>query len=300
MSIDFAALSDAIADLVARSSVSLVTVHGGGRRASTGVAWSADGLVFTAAHALEREDDLAITLPSGERTNVTLVGVDPSTDLALLRVEATLTPPRWAEASGVRPGHLVLAMGRPRGEASATLGLIRAVGGAWRSPGGGQIDAWLDVDGELPRGFSGGILLDARGAALGLNTAGLVRGGTTVPSASLARVATSLLTHGRVQRAWLGLGAVPASLPRALAEAAGSAEALLVVSVEAGGPAEQAGVIVGDLLLSFAGAKLARLPDLVATLGEERVGKPTPLRLLRGGAPLELSLTPGARAASCC
>lgn len=300
MSVSFSDLSDAIADLVASTSNSLLTVHGGGRRASTGVAWSADGLVLTAAHTLEREDDLVVTLPSGAQAKAKLVGADPSTDLALLRVEATLSPPEWADAGTVRPGHLVLALGRPRGEASATLGLIRAVGGAWKSPGGGPIDAWLDVDGELPRGYSGGILLDARGRALGLNTAAVVRGGTTIPHATLRRVAGSLLAHGRVQRAWLGLGAVPASVPAKLVKEAGASEALLVVSVEPGGPAEQAGVIVGDLLLSFAGQPLGRLPDLVSALTEDRIGQPNALRLLRGGEPRELTLTPGGRAASCC
>ena len=130
MSVSFSDLSDAIADLVATTSSSLLTVHGGGRRPSSGVAWSADGLVFCAAHTLEREDDLAVTLPTGARVAASLVGVDPSTDLALLRVQVALTPPEWAEAGTIRPGHLVLALGRPRGEAMATLGLIRAVGGA--------------------------------------------------------------------------------------------------------------------------------------------------------------------------
>lgn len=300
MSKDFASLSDGIADIVSSFSAHLVTVHGRGHRASTGIAWSEDGLILTAEHTVERDEDLLVTLPDGSRAAARLVGRDPSTDLALIKVEARLSPAPLASADTARPGQLVLALGRARGEVQASLGLLRLVGGPWRTGGGGQIDAFFDVDGSLPRGFSGGPLVDAAGRVLGLNTGGLVRGGTTLPVATLQRVARSLSTHGRIQRAWLGLGAIPAALTASQAKRAGRAEGLLVVSVEADGPSDQAGVLVGDLLLSVGDAPVSRLPDLLAQLGEDQVGRPLPLSLLRGGEPHRADVTPGARAADRC
>lgn len=297
---ELASLSDALASLVSTFGAHLLTVHGRGHRASTGIAWSKDGLVLTADHTVERDDDLVFTLPSGAQAPARLVGRDPSTDLALLKVEAELSPPELASADTARVGHLVLALGRGRGAVQASLGLLRSVGGPWRTGGGGQVDALFDVDGSLPRGFSGGPLVDARGRVLGLNTGALVRGGTTLPVATLQRVVASLSAHGRVQRAYFGLGAVPAALSRGLAKVAGQPEALLVASIEADGPADQAGVIVGDVLLSIEGAPVARLPELLAQLGEDRVGRSVSLRLLRGGEPREIPVTLGARAANRC
>lgn len=291
-----AALSQSLADLVALYQDLLVTVAGRGARGSTGLPWGED-LVFTADHAVEREEDLTVSTPDGRALPATLVGRDPSTDLALLRVPgANLRRPPLASAPP-RPGHLVLAMGRPRATVGASLGLVRAVGGPWRSGAGGNLSSFIDVNGALPRGYSGGPLVDAEGGLLGLNTAGLVRGGTTVPTATLERVAQSLLNHGRIQRAWLGLGAVPATLPRRLAATAGQREALLVVSVESDGPADKAGLSLGDVILSVGGERVAKLGDLLAQLGEDRVGQEVQVSVLRAGVVQELRITLGSRPA---
>lgn len=290
------ALSESLADLVATFHDHLVTVHGRGHRGSTGLIWAED-LVFAADHSVERDEDISLTLPDGKTASAAVVGRDPSTDLVLLRVSGGGLRRAPLSASPPRPGHLVVALGRPRGSVGASLGLIRAVGGPWRSGAGGSISSFIDVNGELPRGYSGGPLVSAAGDVLGLNTAGLVRGGTTVPVATLERVAGSLLLHGRMQRAYLGLSAVPAALNRRLAAVAGQSEALLVVSVEADGPADQAGLTLGDVVLSVEGERVARLGDLLGQLTEDRVGKPVSVELLRGGARATVSVTLGARAA---
>ena len=293
------ALSDALADLIDAWRGRLVTVHGRGHRGSTGLAWS-DDLVLTADHTIERDEDILVTLPDGSTSAGTLVGRDPSTDLALLRVSgAAFERPPLATAT-LRPGHLVLALGRGRSGVGASLGVVRAVGGPWRSSAGGQIDRYIDVNGELPRGSSGGPLVDATGALIGLNTAGLVRGGTTVGVVTLERVAASLLKNGRIQKAYLGLSAIPAALPGRLAAVAGATEALLVVGVEADGPADQAGLSLGDVLLTVEGARVSRLGDLLGQLGEDRVGVEITLGVLRAGALSEHKVTLGGRPATGC
>ncbi len=291
-------LSDALAATVEASGPSVVKVDARDRLAASGIVWSADGVVVTAHHVVERDDDIGIGLPDGRTVAATLVGRDPTTDLAVLRAEAGgLTPPTWSDASGARVGHLVLAVGRPGHKAMATLGIISALSEqAWRTPAGGQVDRYVQTDVVMYPGFSGGPLVDARGQVLGLNTSALLRGvSLAVPAATLRRVVETLLVHGRVRRGYLGVGAQPVRLPAALAQQLGQEAGLLLLSVEPGGPAEQGGLLLGDTIVALGGQPVVAMDDLLDGLSGERVGVSVPVRVVRGGQVQDLTVVIGER-----
>ena len=287
-------LSQQLAAAVEHAAARVVGVLGRRRGPSSGVVWD-DGLVVTAHHVLEWDEGIEVTLADGATAGATLVGRDPTTDVALLRVAAAgLAPAHWADAPP-RVGHLALGLSRARG-LRAGQGIVTAVGGPWRTAAGGLIDRLVETDvGPYP-GFSGGLLIDTAGAGLGLNTAGLLRGaGVAVPPATLQRVVAALLEHGQVRRGFLGVGTMPVRLEAAASAAAGQAGGLMITSVQPGGPAEQAGVLLGDVLLAFDGHATTSPRDLVARLDHDRVGHPATLRFLRAGQPLELDVTVGSR-----
>ena len=289
-----ASLSDSLAGAVASAGPSVVRVEGRRRLPASGMVWSADGVIVTAHHVLER-DDITIGLPDNDTATATLVGRDPTTDVAVLRIEAKgLTTPTWADLSALRVGHLALALGRPGQSVRATLGIASAVGQSWRTPGGGQVDTYLQTDAAMYPGFSGGPLVDASGHFLGLNPTALLRGiNVAVPQTTLRRVVESLLAHGRVRRGYLGIGAQAARLPEALASEINQETGLLLVSIETGSPAEQYGLLMGDTVVSLDGEPVRQLDDLLTLLGSERLGKTVPVRVIRGGQIQEITVTVG-------
>lgn len=287
-------LSHQLAAAVAHAGARVVAVLGRRRGPSSGVVW-ADGLVVTAHHVLEWDEGIEVTLPDGAGAGATLVGRDPTTDVALLRVAATgLTPVAWAE--GVpRVGHLALGVSRARG-LRAGHGIVSATGGAWRTAAGGLVDRLVETTvGPYP-GFSGSLLVDTAGAGLGMNTAGLVRGaGVAVPPATLQRVVAALSEHGHVRRGFLGVGTMPVRLEAAAAAAAGQDAGLMITSVQPGGPADEGGVLLGDVLFSFDGHAVTSPRDLLARLDHDRVGREARLRLLRAGQVVDRTVTVGSR-----
>ena len=288
--------SNALADAVDRVSASVVRVESGRRRPSSGLVWSADGLIVTTAHGLEREEDLQVALESGALHAATLVGADPSSDLALLRVEAANLPLfERAPADSLRRGQLVLALSRPGRTVRSNLGVISALADEWRTPSGAKLERYIQSDVTIEPGFSGGPLIDASGRVLGLDTAGLLRStALALSTPTIERVVSALLAHGRIQRGYLGVSSTAARLPQALAESAGQGAGLVVTGLQPSGPAEQAGLLLGDVLLSLDGERLQSIADLQAAL-EERVDRALPLRLLRAGHALEISIRPSAR-----
>jgi S1-C subfamily serine protease len=290
--------SDALASAVEAAGASVVRIEGRHRGpASSGIVWSADGAIVTADHKIEREEGIEVGLPDGKKVPARLVGRDPGTDLAVLRAEASeLTPATWIGTEGLKVGHLVLALSRPGETVRASLGVVAALGSEWRTRGGGRIDRYLATDVAHQRGFTGGLLIDVSGRGIGLNDAGLQRGqGVALPAATLQRVVEELLAHGGVRRGYLGIGAQPVHLPRPVAEQVGGPVGLIVVAVQPEGPAEQAGVLLGDILLSLDGHLVGDMGALQELLGEDRAGREAVLRFLRAGEVKEVRVTLGAR-----
>jgi len=289
-------LSNALADAVERVSASVVRVETGRRRPASGLIWSAEGLIVTTAHGLEREEGLEVTLETGQSHAATLVGADLSSDLALLRVDAAALPvAERAAADSVRRGHLVLALSRPGRTVRSNLGVISALSEQWRAPGGGKIERYIQSDVSIESGFSGGPLVDTSGRVIGLNSSGILRGtALTLATVTIERVLTALLSHGQIQRGYLGVSSTPARLPQGVAESIGQRVGLVVTGLQENGPAASSGVFLGDVLLALDGERVESIPDLQAVL-EERAQRTVALRILRAGEPHELSVTPSAR-----
>lgn len=293
-----AQVSDGLAAAVETVSASVVLVSGRRRLPASGIAWSAD-VIVTADHVIER-DEIEVVLPDGARLAASIAGRDPGSDVAVLRVAgAKLTPVQRAPAGSARVGSLVLAVGRPSGEGPmASLGVVGAIGGPWRTFRGTEVEGYLRTDTTFFPGFSGGPLVDAEGRVVGMNSSRLGRGaGLTLPVAALERITADLLSGGKVRRAYLGVSSQVAKLPAALAALAGGRETgLLIVSVEPGSPADAAGILIGDILVEFGGQPVADTDGLQAQLGPSRIGQATRASVLRGGELKALSVTVGERA----
>jgi S1-C subfamily serine protease len=291
-----ATLSNELAAVVENTGRSVVRVEARRRLPASGVVWSNDGLIVTAHHVVHRDENIRVGV-GAETVPAALVGRDPSTDLAVLRVEGISQPAApWETPDDLQVGHLALALGRPGRSVQATFGIISALGEGWRSPAGGMIDRYLQTDVVMYPGFSGGPLVDALGNVRGINSSALMRGvSLAVPTSTVSRVVEALLEHGRIRRGYLGVGAQPARLPEAIAEELGQETGLLLVSVEKDSPAERGGLVMGDTIVGLGGERVRHLDDLMALLGGNAVGQETPIRVLRGGGLAEVSVVIGER-----
>jgi S1-C subfamily serine protease len=290
-------LSGELAAAVELAAPSVVRVEGRRRSSSSGVVWSADGVIVASHHAVDAEEGVPVGLHDGRSVVARVVGRDPGSDLALLRAEATgLVVPRWDEVSTPRVGQLVLGLSRPGRSARGHLGIVSAVAAEWRTPAGGRLESYLETDIDPHPGFSGGLLVGANGSALGVTTAGLLRGaGMAVAFPALRRVAEALLTRGRLRRGWLGIGTQPVALGPELRTRLGQATALLVLSVQPESPAHKAGLLLGDVLLRAGEERLTGPAALLPALDEDRVGSPVALRMLRAGEERDATIVVGER-----
>ena len=291
-----AQLSDALAAAVERAAASTVTVYARRRVPASGVVFEG-GIIVTADHVIEQEDEIRIGLPDGTIVPGKLVGRDAGTDLAVIRAEgATLSQAGFG--TDPRPGHIVLALGRPGPEGPVvSFGVVTSISGPVRTSRGGQLEGFIRTDATFYPGFSGGPLIDVSGNVLGINTSAMSRtSGLSLPVATVQRVASSLVTHGKVRRGFLGISSQSVRLAEALAaKLGGQNTGLLIVGMEAGGPADQGGVLVGDIVVGLAGEPVRDTDDLQGLLGGERIGQATPLKVLRGGEPHDLSVVVGER-----
>ena len=291
-------LSNDLAGAVERAGQSVVAIHARRRIPASGIHWR-PGIIVAAHHTIQRDEDITVTIADGTTLPASLAGRDPTTDLAVLRVDGITAPvARPADASGVRVGALVLALGRPGPAITASLGVISAVGGEWRTWHGGTIDRFVRLDISIYDGFSGGPLVDAAGRVLGVDTSGLSRGAAlAIPAATVNRVADQLLTSGRVARGYLGLGMQPVRLPEGLVERLRLPNdiGLMIVSAEAGGPGDRAGILIGDILVAVDDKPVADPAELLAMLAADQIGKTVTGRLIRGGEPTSIAITVGER-----
>jgi S1-C subfamily serine protease len=278
-------LSNALAATVAEAGASVVRVEGRRRLPATGLIWAADGTIITAHHVLRQDEGITVGLADGSTVAATLVGRDPSTDLAVLKVDASdLTPFTEANKQDVGVGHFALALGRPGKTVQATLGIISALGDSWRTAGGGMVDRYLQTDVVMYPGFSGGPLVNASGHLLGLNSSHLVQGvSVAIPTATLARVSESLLAHGRVKRGYLGVSTQRVHLPQNLRDELGQKSGLLIVSVEADGPADKGKLTMGDTIVGVGDTAVHSHDDLVSLLTGDRVGSAVAIKVVRTG-----------------
>lgn len=298
MSSALLALSNNLADAAERAGRFVVAVNARSRISSSGVHWL-PGAIVTLDHTIKREEEITVTLPDDRTVPALLAGRDASTDLAVLKLQnAELQTAEIGDASTLKVGHLALAVGRT-GESglSASMGVVSAKGGAWRSWCGGLIDQFVSLDLTLYPGMEGGPLADASGRVVGINTAGPRGTVLAIPAATVSRVVSQLLEKGHIARGYLGLGMQPVLLPAALKHALNlsSNSGVIAVSVETNGPADRAGLLLGDVIVAMDGTTVTDTGDVLAMLGPDSVGKTVPVRLIRGGALIELSLTVGER-----
>ena len=292
-----AGLSDGLAGAVAQVGRSVVAVHGRRGTPASGVVWQPD-LVVTAAHVLERGSDIRIGEPA---RSARLAGFDAVSDLALLRVEdgSSLTPAERAPLDTVGPGHLALAVGRPGTETPmATFGVITSIGGAWRTSLGGVIDSYVRADVALLPGFSGGVLADVQGRVLGLLSSHLANGDPmAIPSSSVERIVQAIRAGGPRRRAFMGISTQAVELQHNLRAPLGLSQetGLMLLGLEPGGPAERAGLLLGDILLAIGDRLTVDGEALQMALGPEALGVPVRVRLIRAGQVREVAVTPAER-----
>lgn len=281
----FHQLDQALAAAVAAAAPSVVYVSRG-RTGGTGLVWAEDLIITSSFHTPDRTT-VGIGTPDGtlDERDAEVIGRDPGTDIALLRVSGGgLTPATFRDVDGLAVGNLALAIGRPGRSARASLRAIGVLGPEVKTPWGGKLDRYIESDRQIPRGFAGGPLIDADGAVIGMNSRTLVRGhDLAIPVTTLRRVVDELRQHGGVRRGYLGVGTYPAQ------------SGALVASVEDGSPAAAAGVIVGDVIVELDGVAIGG-PDSLRTALHDRPGQTVKLGLLRGGAKQEIDVTLGSKA----
>jgi serine protease Do len=299
MSQELMELSDALAGATERTGQSMVAVHTEVRGSSSGAVWR-PGVVVTSEHALRRDEEIQVTLPDGRVLAAELAGRDATTDLAVLKcAEATAALAELGEAGAVKPGSLTLVVGRTRATgAVAALGVVSLVAAERRTWTGAALSPYIRLDVELQPTAVGGAVVDARGRVVGLATTKFARfGAVAIPAATVNAVADALLTKGRIPRGYLGVGLQPVRLPEALRQTLERKEktAAIVLEVEANGPAYQAGLVIGDILVSIGGRQISHFEDVQAQLSGEAIGRSVAVKYIRGGVVRDGSVVVGER-----
>jgi S1-C subfamily serine protease len=267
--------------------------------AGSGFAVTPDGYVMTNSHVVQAARHIRVRTPNGEIAEGQVMGDDPATDLALVRVEPGAIGAYLSVDGGVAPrvGQLAVAIGNPLGfESTVSTGVVSALGRSLRGRGNRLIDGVIQHTAPLNPGNSGGPLLDASGRVLGVNTAIIARSqglGFAIAVETAAWVLSQLLAHGRVRRAWLGLGASRRPLDRRLAYHHGlGASAVEIQAVERASPASRAGLVDGDLLVRFGETAIESVDDLHRVLRTWQAGTAARLGVIRRGVRIDLDITP--------
>ncbi|MDX2075031.1 MAG: trypsin-like peptidase domain-containing protein [bacterium] len=288
MSDFFKQLSDSMADVAESTAKGLVTVAGRKRMGATGIVWR-DGVVVTASHVITKDEGIKIGTSDGAMHDVTLVGRDNSSDVAVLRVAGNLAPVTFSD--NARVGQLVLAIGKPSSAIQATLGVVSAVGT-------GDMEGFIQTDVLMYPGFSGGALVSGDGGVLGMNTSGFNRGqSVAISTTRIHTIVETLLTHGKMKRGYLGVGLQAVRLPSSISAVLSQETGLMLVSVEADSPAEKGGLFMGDVVVALDGHPTPHLDALYMVLNSpNRIGKTVVAKVVRGGQMQEIPVTIGEKA----
>ena len=273
----------------------VVAIHARRRIPSSGVIWR-DGVIVSASHTVRRDGDVRVKLSSGDDVVAQVAGRDAATDLVVLRAAEVKSPPApRADASAAQVGSLVLAVGRPGRNVTASFGIVSADIEGWRGDSGARLDRVLRLDLTVHDGFSGGALVAASGGVIGIDNSAFARGGAAaLPASVVDPVVDELLARGHIRRPFIGVGVHPVALGSALVERNNLTHdvGLVVVSIAEGEAADAAGILVGDLLIAVDGRALARPSDLLDALSSVPEGGSLRASVLRGGMPQEITIEP--------
>jgi S1-C subfamily serine protease len=301
MSTEISALSNAFAAATEKAAQFAVAVHTESRGSASGVIWR-PGVIVVAEHALRRDEEIQVTLPDGRVADASLAGRDFSTDLAVLKCgAATAEALPLGDSSALKAGHLALVVGRTRASGPvAALGVVSLVVGERRIWGGASLAPYVRLDVVLQPTGVGGAVVDTNEKIVGIATPRFARfGATAIPTGAVNRVVDTILRKGRVPRGYLGVGLQPVRLPEQLRQQLQRPEktAAIVLEVEPGGPAQKAGVFIGDILVGLAGKAVTRLEDIQTHLMGENIGKSLAAKFIRGGEVREAAIVVGERGA---
>jgi S1-C subfamily serine protease len=299
MSSALQALSHNLADIVEQGGKAVVAVNGRSRISASGILWR-PGIIVTAEETLQRSEEIGVTLSDNRTVAAKVIGRDRSTDVAVLKLQNIDLPvTEIGDISSLKVGHLVVAVGRSQERGvNASMGVVSTVSGAWRSSYGGLIDQFVRLDLNLYPSMEGSALVEATtGRVVGMSVSGPRRTVLAIPASTINRVLDQLLEKGRVARGYLGVGMQPVRLPDTLKNTLNlsSSGGLIAINVEPNGPADKAGVLIGDIVVAVDGTTVSDTGDIQAMLGSQSVGKTLNVQIVRGGALVEVALTVGER-----
>ena len=293
------AFSQNLADIIETVGNSVVAINGR-RFACSGIHWQS-GIIVTSDESIKKARETTVTLANGETLPATLLGRDRSTDVAVFKTEASIPVATIDSESELKVGQIAIAVGRNKDRGLfASQGIVNTVGGAWRSSLGGNIDRFICLDLNFYPGSGGSASVNAAGQVIGFNTTGPRRSVLTIPAATVNRVVEQLLSTGHIRRGYLGLATGPVTLPDSLVTELSLAnqQGLMVMNVEAESPAQQAGILLGDILTEIEDTPVVKMRDIQTYLEPQNVGKAIAIQLIRGGAVRDISLTVGDRGGS--
>jgi S1-C subfamily serine protease len=289
--------SDALAARVESTKPTAVAIRLAHERFVTGIVWQSD-VVVASEQSLPRREEFEIVMTGGTVTTVKVAGRDSSTNIAVLRPQAPLASSSIT-TNEARAGAIVIAIGADgTGGASARLGIVNIAGPEWHSSRGGLIDRRIALDVRLARSEEGGPIFDAAGSCIGMSTFGPRGQVLVIPAATIDRVVPTLLKDGRVARGWLGVALLAVAVPDALRETVDQSSGLMVMSVVEHGPAAQAGIVAGDIILSVDGTSTRRFRKIARHFGSENIGRKAELRVIRSGAVITVKTTIAERPAA--
>jgi S1-C subfamily serine protease len=286
----FAQFSNALATRAEAAKNMIVAIRLAHERHITGMVWRSE-IVVVSEQSLPRKDDFEIIAAGGSVLTAKIAGRDPGTNIATLRLAESIASPSIA-AGEAHTGAVALAIGADgTGGVSARLGLVNLAGAEWHSSRGGLIDRRIVLDLRLARREEGGPVFDAAGACLGMSTFGPRGQVIVIPTATIERIVPLLLRDGRIARGWLGVALQAVAVPDALRETADQSSGLMVMSVVQDGPAAQAGIVAGDIILSVDGTSTHRFRKIARYFGPDSIGRKADLRLIRSGTVITVQTT---------